>query len=135
MIVVDTSALLSFLIGEPGADAIMQTIVEAEAICMSAGTLAEAMIVADRRLIGEDMKQLIDGLGIEVVSVTPARAVAVHASYQSWGKGIHPAGLNFGDCFAYALARERDCPLLFVGQDFSKTDVKAALASTGAASD
>ncbi len=135
MIVVDTSALLSFLIGEPGADAIMQTIVEAEAICMSAGTLAEAMIVADRRLIGEDMKQLIDGLGIEVVSVTPARAVAVHASYQSWGKGIHPAGLNFGDCFAYALARERDCPLLFVGQDFSKTDVKAALSSPDAASD
>ncbi len=133
MIAVDTSALMSFLLGEPDADAVMKAIVEAEALCMSAGTLAEAMIVADRRAIGEELKQLVDGLGIEVVSVTPARAMAVRAAYGSWGKGTHPAGLNFGDCFAYALARERDCPLLFVGHDFSKTDVKVVEA--GAASD
>jgi ribonuclease VapC len=127
MIAVDTSALMAILLGEPCADLIMQGFDEADALCISAGTLAEAMIVADRRSVGIEMQQLIEGLGIEVVSVTRSGADAVAAAYRTWGKGAHPAGLNFGDCFAYALTKERDCPLLFVGDDFGKTDLEPAL--------
>lgn len=126
MIAVDTSALMAILLGEPDADIVMQVLDEAESLCISAGTLAEAMIVADRRSVGAEMQQLIEGLGIEVVTVTQSGADAVAAAYRTWGKGIHPAGLNFGDCFAYGLAAERNCPLLFVGDDFGKTDVRLA---------
>jgi ribonuclease VapC len=59
--------------------------------------------------------------------VTPASARHVARAYERWGKGFHPAGLNFGDCFAYALAKEHSCPLLFVGKDFSKTDIASVL--------
>ena len=126
MIAVDTSALMAILLGEPDAEIVMQVLDEADALCISAGTLAEAMIVADRRAVGAEMQQLIEGLGIEVVTVTQPGADAVAAAYRAWGKGIHPAGLNFGDCFAYGLAAERNCPLLFVGDDFGKTDVRLA---------
>ena len=57
----------------------------------------------------------------EIVTAVDARLVA--DAYECWGKGEHPASLNFGDCFAYALAKARDCPLLFVGNDFAQTDV------------
>lgn len=126
MISVDTSALMAILLGEPGAGAVMAAIEAADALCLSAGTLAEALIVAERRSVGAEMRQLIDGLGIEVVGVSAPGAEAVAASYRAWGKGLHPAGLNFGDCFAHALATERACPLLFVGEDFSRTDVRTA---------
>lgn len=131
MIAVDTSALMAILLGEPDADIVMKVLVEAEALCISAGTLAEAMIVADRRSVGAEMQQLIEGLGLEVVTVTQSGANAVAAAYRTWGKGIHPAGLNFGDCFAYGLAVERNCPLLFVGDDFSKTDARRAAPRRG----
>ena len=62
-----------------------------------------------------------------VVPLTEERALAAALGYVRWGKGFHPAALNFGDCFAYALAKEHDCPLLFVGDDFTKTDVKPAI--------
>jgi ribonuclease VapC len=70
---------------------------------------------------------VIYALGFEVVPVTEASARRIAAAHAQWGTVVHPAGLNFGDCFAYELARERDCPLLFVGADFSKTDVQSAL--------
>jgi ribonuclease VapC len=70
------------------------------------------------------MRQLIDGLGFDVVPVTESAAHRISEAYARWGKGLHPAGLNFGDCFSYQLAMEHDCPLLFVGNDFSKTDVR-----------
>ena len=70
------------------------------------------------------MAKLIDGLGFNAVAVTPAAARRVALAYARWGKGVHAAGLNFGDCFAYELAREHDCPLLYVGGDFARTDVK-----------
>lgn len=72
------------------------------------------------------MERLIQGLGCEVIPVTEPDAVAVAAAYAKWGRGLHPAGLNYGDCFAYALARQRGCPLLFVGDDFAKTDITHA---------
>jgi ribonuclease VapC len=61
------------------------------------------------------------------VNVTKSTAMAMGEAYRRWGKGLHPAGLNFGDCFAYVLAMERACPLLYVGEDFKRTDVRSAL--------
>lgn len=127
MIVVDTSALMAIVLDEPGSDA-CATILEAEEDCLiSAGTLAEAMIVADRRNVLDALSAILDGLAIEVVPVTTATARDVALAYQRFGKGVHPAGLNFGDCFAYALARARGCPLLFVGDDFRRTDITSAI--------
>lgn len=95
-------------------------------VLISAGTLAEAMIVAGRRNIGGEMNGLIEGLGFEVVSVSGAGSARVAEAYARWGKGVHAASLNFGDCFAYALSQEHGRPLLFVGDDFAKTDIEAA---------
>jgi ribonuclease VapC len=123
VIALDTSALMAILLGEPAAEAVMQAVSEAEALCVSAGTLAEALIVADHRGVGAELRQLVEGLGVEVVPVTRSGAEAVAAAYRTWGRGRHPAGLNFGDCFGYALAVERGCPLVFVGEEFVRTDV------------
>ena len=96
-------------------------------ILISAGTIAEALIVAARRNVSEEIASLIDGLGFNAIAVTPASARRIASTYGRWGKGIHAAGLNFGDCFAYEVAREHDCPLLYVGADFARTDVKGVL--------
>lgn len=126
MIVVDTSALMAIVLGDPDADRCMATLESSEALLISAATVAEALIVAARRNVRPEVASLIDGLGFQIVPLTPAGARDVAQAYDQWGKGIHPAGLNFGDCFAYALARAQDCPLLFVGEDFSQTDVRPA---------
>jgi ribonuclease VapC len=63
----------------------------------------------------------------EIVTVTPASARRITEAYQRWGRGLHPAALNFGDCFAYEVAREHACRLLYVGDDFEKTDIEAVL--------
>ena len=73
------------------------------------------------------MGQLLGDLVLETVPVTVAEAQRVAAAYTRWGRGLHRAALNFGDCFAYALAKERQCPLLFIGNDFAKTDLQSAL--------
>lgn len=73
------------------------------------------------------MKRLIAGLGFESVNVTSASARRSAQAYERWGKGVHPAALNFGDCFAYALAKEHGCRLLYVGEDFKRTDIENAL--------
>ena len=126
MIVVDTSALMAILLDEPEAADCMDALSTAEALSISAGTVAEALIVADRRGCGQEMRRLLDGLGIGVLPVTPAMARQVADAYGRWGKGINPAGLNFGDCFAYARANEMAAPLLYVGNDFSATDLSRA---------
>ena len=123
MIAIDTSAIMAILLNEPDADACIAAIEAEEDIIISSATLAETLIVAGRRNIGMEAASLIDGLGLEVASVTPASAKRVADAYAKWGKGLHPAGLNFGDCFAYELAREHACSLLFVGDDFSQTDM------------
>ena len=125
MIAVDTSALLA--LGEAEADACVRVLETETEIVISAGTVAEALIVAARRNVGEEMTRMIEGLGFEILSVTPAAARRVAAAYMRWGRGAHPAGLNFGDCFSYEVAKERSCPLLYVGDDFSKTDLESAL--------
>ena len=127
MIAVDTSALMAVALGGKEADACIRVLETETEIVISAGTVAEALIVAARRNVAEEVIRLIDGLGFEIVSVTPASARRIAAAYVRWGRGAHPAGLNFGDCFSYEIAKERACPLLYVGDDFSKTDVESAL--------
>ena len=127
MIVVDTSALMAIVLDEPQAETCMAAIEAADGLLISAGTVAEALIVAGRRNVGEEIAALIEGLGFEVVSVTEASARRISEAYARWGKGVHPAGLNYGDCFAYEVAVGYDCLLLYVGNDFSQTDVRPAL--------
>jgi len=127
MIAVDTSALMAIVLGEAAADACSKLLESEAELLISVGTVAEALIVAARRNVGEEMARLIDGLGFEIVSVTPAAAHRVAAVHARWGRGAHPAALNFSDCFSYEVAKQRSCPLLFVGDDFSKTDVASAI--------
>ncbi len=127
MIAVDTSALMAIVLNEPMADACAAALEAEDRLLISAGTVAEALIVAGRRKVGEEVARLIDGLGFEIVSVTPASARRIAEAYQKWGKGVHPATLNFGDCFAYEVAKEHGCALLYVGADFSRTDIDGVL--------
>lgn len=124
---------MAIVLDEPSAPDCRAVLIAEPHLLISAVTVAECLIVASRRGRAEDMRALIDGLGFEVVAVSPAQGRRVAAAYERWGKGIHPAdihplGLNFGDCFAYALAQERRCGLLYVGSDFARTDVIPALA-------
>ena len=127
MIAVDTSALMAILLDEPEADRCSAVLEAEDQLLISAVTVAEALIVAARRNVGEEMHRIIDGLGFEIVSVTAAAARQVAVAYARWGKGVHPANLNLGDCFAYVVARERGCRLLFVGNDFAQTDLQPAI--------
>ena len=129
MIAVDTSALMAILLGEARADACMAALEAEDEILMSAGTLAEALIVSARRNVGDEMAELVAGLGIDILAVTPASAGRIATALGHWGNGIHPAALNFGDCFAYEVARTHACPLLYVGEDFSRTDIGPAASS------
>lgn len=127
MIAVDTSALMAIVLDEPEADACIAALEGEDQLLISAGTVAEALIVSARRNVGEEVARLIDGLGFEIVSVTPASAQRIAQAYAQWGKGVNQAALNFGDCFAYEVAKERACRLLYVGDDFAKTDIDGVL--------
>ena len=127
MIVVDTSDLMALLLAEPTADQIATVLEVEENVIISAGTLAEALIVAARREVAEEMTMLLDGIGAKVETISEETSHAVAEAYAAWGKGVHPAGLNFGDCFAYVTAKAYNAPLLFVGNDFSKTDIAPAI--------
>ena len=127
MIVVDTSAPVAIILGEASGRACFSVLEMESEVLISAGTLAELMIVAARRGLIDQVTTLMNSLGFEIVNVTRSTALAVGDAYRKWGKGIHPAGLNFGDCFAYVLAKEYSCPLLYIGDDFARTDVRSAL--------
>lgn len=127
MIVVDTSALLAILKNESDADACQRVLETTATILIAASTLTEAMIVAEQKGLLAGLTALLDDVAVECVLLSEMGARQAAAAYTIWGKGIHPAGLNFGDCFAYALARERNCPLLFVGNNFSQTDIASAI--------
>lgn len=126
MIVIDTSALMAIMLEESEA-AICLAAMGDQRVLISAGTMSEALVVAAGRRSIEQMSALIDELDLEVIDLTPESAGLVGMAYASWGKGIHPAGLNFGDCFAYQLASERGLPLLYIGNDFARTDIRSAL--------
>ncbi|MBM3560148.1 MAG: type II toxin-antitoxin system VapC family toxin [Alphaproteobacteria bacterium] len=93
---------------------------------MSAGTLVETLIVAEAGGFVDDLTALLEEIGIEIVPVDTAQAALALDGFRRFGKGRHPAGLNYGNLFAYALARAADEPLLFVGNDFAKTDLRVA---------
>jgi ribonuclease VapC len=103
------------------------SVTEAKAQLTDLVRRAEALLVARHHDVGEEMTRLIDGLGFTIVDVTPNAARRVAAAYQRWGKGSRQAGLNFGDCFAFDVAKDNACRLLFIGNDFSKTDLDPAL--------
>lgn len=127
MIVVDTSALMAIALAEPKSDDCINALEAESDILISAGTMAEILVVSARRRISAEIKNILTRFDFEIETVTPASARRVGEAYERWGKGIHPAGLNFGDCFAYELAKTQDCPLLFVGEDFSSTDIESVL--------
>ncbi len=127
MIAVDTSALMAILLQEPETAACTEALVTDDQLVVSAVTVVEALVVAERRGLGGEMAGLIDGLALEVVSVSLTVAKRVAESYAQWGRGVNPAGLNFGDCFAYEVAKTRNCPLLYVGTDFARTDIASVL--------
>ena len=127
--IVDSSALLAILFGEPDAGRYERTIANAPQCRISAASLLESTIVVESRagvVGGHQLDVLLDRGPIEVVSVTPKQAQAARRAWRRFGKGNHPAGLNFGDCFAYALAETTREPLLFKGSDFSLTDIEPA---------
>ena len=106
----------------------MAALEEDPEVLISAGTLTELLIVCLRQ---ESVKlavaDLIERFGFNVIPVTQASAERIGGAYERWGRGFYPAGLNFGDCFAYEVANEYRCALLYVGNDFSKTDVEGVL--------
>jgi ribonuclease VapC len=128
-LVADTSALAAILFGEPEAGSLLKALSHAGRLGISAANKAELLIVVRRRLGAAGVTKALDLLamyGVAVIAVDDAGAELAAEAFERFGKGRHPAGLNFGDCFAYALARQLNAPLLFKGDDFSKTDLTAA---------
>lgn len=129
MIVVDSSVLIAILEGEADAAHYAHAISEYDAPLLSAAALVETGIVMLRRH-GEKglrkFKALVQEAGFEVQDVDARHAYLALEAYASFGKGpLKPAGLNYGDCFSYALAKATGLPLLYKGQDFSQTDIEA----------
>lgn len=130
--IVDTSAIMAILQEEPEAPHLLRAIEDAQECYISAGTLVELFVVTERQK-DPDARRILDAFLVEfdatVVPVTEAQAHIARAAYNTYGKGRGVrAQLNFGDCFAYALAKERNEPLLFIGDDFIHTDITPALA-------
>ena len=129
--IVDTSAVTAILKEEQDAPRFLRAVaISTQPKRMSAANYLEAGIVVDANrnpLLSRRLDDLIVQTGIEVEAVTPQQADIARAAYRDFGKGSgHPARLNFGDCFAYALAKSMREPLLFKGDDFSHTDVAIA---------
>jgi ribonuclease VapC len=128
MIVLDGSALFAILLNEPDRDRCAAVLEREESILLSAASLSEILIVAASKNILPATLEMLDGLGPSILPLSEQRARAAADAYRQWGKGFNPARLNVLDSFAYALAIEHRCPLLFVGDDFLLTDVTPALA-------
>jgi len=129
-LVLDTSAVAAVVFGEPDAEALLALMVDrAGDLVISAATQVEAEIVVEARQgpeAGNDLRILLERLEVSVVALDVDQARAALVAWRRFGKGRHPAALNFGDCFAYALAKVRAAPLLFKGEDFRATDIPSA---------
>ena len=130
MIVVDSSALIAILRREPEADAFLRIIAEADGCLLSTVSLLEASLVLARRQ-GDarswtELDALVAQAGMEVVPQDAALTRVARVAFLRYGKGRHHAGLNLGDCAAYALASSRNLPLLSKGNDFPHTDLRVA---------
>ncbi len=124
--VIDTSAVAAILLGEAEATRFAEAIESASPRLMSAATLLEATLVIETRkgeAGGRELDLLIHRAGIEIVPVDQEQAEVARVAWRRFGKGRHPAALNYVDCFAYALAKVTGSPLLYKGDDFAKTDL------------
>jgi ribonuclease VapC len=129
-VILDTSALVAILANEPDSGIYVQAISRAPQCRISAGNFLELSIVMEGQFGAEALRQsdaLLRRIGVSIEPVTVEQVQAARQAFHDFGKGRHPAGLNFGDCFAYALAKTMGQPLLFKGDDFKKTDVLSAL--------
>ena len=127
--IVDTSVFAAILFSETDAALYSELLEAADGIAISAVSRVELAIVVEGRkgVDGrEPMEELIAGLGVETVPVSAEQAVLAIDAYRRFGKGMHPASLNIGDCFVYALAKATGRPLLYKGDDFRRTDVVSA---------
>jgi ribonuclease VapC len=128
-VVVDSSAVIALLLGEPEAPRVEAALVAADGPRLPAPAYVECSIVLARRL-GDDalarLDDLLEGYGIAILPFAPDHARLAREAFLRFGKGRHPAGLNFGDCLSYAAARAEGLPLLFVGDDFARTDIAPA---------
>lgn len=127
--VIDTSALVAWFEQEPAAARIAERLGQADELSVSAVSLVEAGIVLEARrgeAAGRELDLFIHRLGVKIVAVDEEQAEIARAAYRQFGNGRHAAALNFADCFAYALAVSSGQPLLFVGEDFAKTDIAVA---------
>lgn len=130
--IIDTSAVLAILLQEKDARLFAEAIAQAVDRRMSAANLVECSIVLAKkfgRAGGQSLDLFLQKAGIHVEPVSAEHARLAREAYSRFGKGLHPAGLNFGDVFAYALAVSESQPLLFKGDDFDKTDVQVAARS------
>lgn len=126
---VDTSALTAILLGEPDAAALLRTLMAAPRIGLCAPNRTELLVVIQARLGDpgvERAKQFLTMERVRTIPLDEALADLAAEGYRRFGKSRHPAGLNFGDCFSYALAIREQVPLLFKGDDFTKTDARVA---------
>jgi ribonuclease VapC len=128
-VIIDTSAIVAILFNEDDADAYARAITRADSRRVSAATFVEAAIVVaaqTKNAGGSQLDAFFRRAGITIEPVTEEQAHIARQAFTDFGKGRHAAGLNYGDCFSYALAKSAGEPLLFKGKDFSKTDVLVA---------
>jgi len=127
--VIDTSALMAILLGEPERDQFIQAIADHPDPAISATTLVEARMVAEARLGPKGktkLEDLIEAGGVRTIAFDESQADLAYEAWKSYGQGNGPARLNFGDCLSYALAKQTRRPLLFKGDDFTQTDLDPA---------
>jgi len=131
-VIVDSSAMVAIIRGEPGSERLEEVIFASDSVGMSSGSYLETGIVIDARsnpTASWLLDRLLADFDVEIHAFTAEQALIARQAYRDYGRGSgHPARLNFGDCMSYALAKVHDEELLFKGNDFTHTDVRAALA-------
>ena len=128
--IIDSSALLAVILNEADEGRYLTVMLDTPALKMSAANWVETAIVVDRRgdpVASDRFEELIAELRIEIVPITANVAYRARSAHTDFGRGRHPAALNYGDCFSYAIAKIAREPLLFKGNDFSQTDIEPAL--------
>lgn len=125
--ILDTSAIVAVLTQETDGPAFRDLIYDAQITRLSSASYLELGIVLDGKKLGDELDRFLDWCEAEIEPVTASQARRARLAYRTFGRGSgHPARLNFGDCFSYALAMDKREPLLFKGDDFSRTDVPVA---------
>ena len=129
MIVADTSALVAVVLGEPDAERYRDALID-NPVAVCAVSMTEARIVLHARQgldAVQDLDELLTECAAQIIGYDASHALVAHTAWERFGKGRHPAGLNFGDCMAYATAHRAKAPLLFKGNDFTRTDIASVL--------